>query len=305
MPPWPPTPTSLALMTAVDVVIPAHPKDFPTLRHAVRSVLRWLKPLGRVYIVAAEPLPTKDPKVVWVPESSASSLPTSAELKERWAQEGPTAAARAGWIYQQILKLGVPEFIADVSPAYMLVDADVIWLKPWRIVTDERIRFPYTQAFEYHAPYRDAYLRLFGVPPQVPFSLTAHQMVYDQKLLAQMKHSIETRHGVRWWEAYVQAADPLQLSSISELDIYGWWVLDNHPEAASHRQLSYLNVPIVPGPLGRAAYARDFNFVAAHAWMRAPRWRRGAQIGRWLARDALAGTAGAVAAWAARARSRA
>ena len=291
-------------MTAVDVVIPAHPKDFPVLRHCVRSVLRHLEPLGRVYVVAAEPFATNDPRVVWVPENSASRLPTSAQLRERWTQHGPTAAARAGWIYQQVLKLGVPEYVPDISAAYMLVDADVIWLRPWRIMIDDRTRFPYTQAFEYHPPYRDAYFRLFGVRPQAPFSLTAHQMVYDQELLAQMKRAIEARHGVEWWEAYVQAADPREPSSISELDIYGLWVLDNHPAAASHRQLSYLNVPIVPGPLGRAVYARDFNFVAAHAWMRAPRWVRAAQIGGWLARDALVGIKSAGASSAARAKSR-
>jgi hypothetical protein len=290
-------------VTAVDVVIPAHPKDFPVLRQCVRSVLRYLEPLGRIYIVASEPFATRNSRVVWVPESSASSLPTSAELRERLAPHGPKAAARAGWIYQQILKLGVPEFVPDVSAAYLLVDADVIWLRPWRITVDEQIRFPYTHATEYHAPYRDAYLRLFGVRPQAPFSLTAHQMVYDRSLLAQMKRAIEERHGSAWWEAYAEAADPQEPSSISELDIYGLWVLDNHPGAAAHRPLNYLNVPIAPGPIGRAVYARDFNFVAAHAWMRASRWVRAAQVGGWMAREALADINVARASWVARARS--
>jgi Family of unknown function (DUF6492) len=286
-------------MTAVDVVIPAHPKDFPVLRHCVRSVLRWLEPVGRVHIVATERFATKDPRVAWVPEHSATTLPSTAQVDERLTRHGPAAAARAGWIYQQLLKLGVPEYVPNISAAYMLVDADVIWLRPWRIAIDDRIRFPYTHATEYHAPYRDAYLRLFGVRPQAPFSLTAHQMVYDQDLLAQMKRSIEARHGVAWWEAYIAAADPRESSSISELDIFGLWVLDNHPAAASHRPLTYLNVPVVPGALGRAVYARDFNFVAAHAWMRRSRWTRAAEVGGWAARDALAAVRDA-----ARARSR-
>jgi hypothetical protein len=74
--------------------------------------------------------------------------------------------------------------------------------------------------------------------------------------------------------------------------------------AASHRQLHYLNVPVVPGPLGRAVFARDFNFVAAHAWMRAPRWVRAAQIGGWVGRAALADINVARASLVARARSR-
>jgi hypothetical protein len=275
-------------MTAIDVVIPAHPKDFPVLRHAVRGVLRYIEPLRRVYIVASQPFDTKDSRVVWIPESAASELPTADLLRQRWEPHGPAAADRAGWIYQQILKLGVPEYVPDLLANYMLIDADVIWLRRLAVRVDETVRFPFTRAFEHHQPYRDAYRRLFGATPGSPFSLTAHQMVYDKTLLAEMKRAIEARHGVAWWEAYIAAADPLEPSAISELDIYGLWVLDQHPEVALDRPLTYLNVAIVPGPLGRAAYARDFDFVAAHAWMRAPRWVRSGQIGAGLARDMVA-----------------
>lgn len=275
--------------TRIDVVIPAHTKDFDVLRHAVRGVLRYITPLRFVYVVAADRFATDDHRVVWIREQSGPRLPGRTDVSERWATHGPAALARAGWVYQQILKLGIPDIIPGLSDAYMLIDADVVWLREQHVDVSETVRFPYTQAFEYHAPYRQAYERLFGAVPHHPFSLTAHQMVYDQALLREMKHRIESRHGVEWWKAYIAAADPSESSAISELDIYGHWVLDNRPDVARHRQLTYLNVPVIPGPVGRAAYARDFDFVAAHAWMRAPRWVRAAQIAASLARDLRAG----------------
>lgn len=276
-------------LPAIDVVIPAHHKDFGVLRLAVRGALRYIKPVRFVYVVAAQPVKSDDPRVVWVPEGATSGLVSLTDVSARLSLHGRTAVDRAGWLYQQIVKLGAPDYLDDLSDTYMVLDADVVWLRTLRVAIDDTVRFPYTQAFENHPPYRQAYARLFGDAPRSPFSMVAHQMVYDRGLLGEMKRAIEARHGVAWWEAYVGAADPSEASSISEFDSYGHWVLDNHSEAALHRQLSYLNVPVIPGPLGRAIYARDYDFVAAHAWMRAPRWVRTAQIAAGLARDLASG----------------
>ena len=148
--------------TRIDVVIPAHTKDFDVLRHAVRGVLRYITPLRFVYVVAADRFATDDDRVVWIREQSGPRLPGLADVSGLWATHGPAALARAGWVYQQILKLGVPEIIPGLSDAYMLVDADVVWLRQQHVDLSEAARFPYTQAFEYHAPYRQAYERLFG-----------------------------------------------------------------------------------------------------------------------------------------------
>jgi hypothetical protein len=261
-------------LDGLDVVIPAHEKDFPVLRTVVRAVLRHVSPVRYVHVVSSTPFESRSSKVRWVAEPSAPALPSLDDLRRRWESENPETASRTSWVYQQLLKLGAPAYIPDLSRSYLVVDADVVFLRRVVFDPDELGRFPYSRAFEYHPPYRLAYERLIGSPPTTGFSLTAHHMLYDLDLLAELRREIEERHETDWYWAYLDAVDKSELSSISEMDIYGWWVLDRHPELAQLRQLHWRDVRVPPGMIGRAVLAPDFDFVAAHAWFRQSRFQR-------------------------------
>jgi hypothetical protein len=261
-------------MAAVDIVIPAHEKDFPVLRMAVRSVLRHVTPVRRVHVVSAERFEWPGDRVRWVPEPALPALPALPAVRARWVEDNPDTASRAPWVYQQILKLGAGSYIEGLTPSYLVVDADVIFLRPVSFDPDALGRFPFSRALEYHMPYRDAFARLLGAQPTTGFSLTAHHMLYDRALMAELHAELEERHGAPWYWAYVDAVEKAEESSISEMDVYGWWLLDRHPELASMRQLSWRDVRIPPGILGRAALSPDFDFVAAHAWYRQTRFER-------------------------------
>jgi hypothetical protein len=260
-------------MTSIDIVIPAHEKDFAVLRHAIRGVLRHVSPIGTIYVVSRQRFGWRSGPVEWVREPSGPGLPSLDEVRGRWsAQRGDPS--RAAWIYQQILKLGAGAYIDGLSPSYLVIDSDVIFLRDVSFAPEGGTRFPYSCAFEYHEQYREAYRRLLGETPSTGHSLTAHHMLYDRELLSEMMRDIEQRHRKPWPEAYLDAVDYGEDSSISEMDIYGWWVLDRHPALSERRQLVWRDTHVVPGVLGRAMLARDCHFVAAHAWMRQPRWRR-------------------------------
>jgi hypothetical protein len=261
-------------MAAVDVVIPAHEKDYPTLRRAVRSVLRHVTPVRRVLVVAASPFEYPDERVHWISEPSPPQLPTLADVRERWGRANPDTVGRASWIYQQLLKLGADLYVDDLTSAYLVVDSDVVFLRPVSFDPEVLGPFPYSRAVEFHIPYREAYERLLGAPPTTGFSLTAHHMLYDRAWVAELREEIEQRHGKPWYDAYVDAVDKEAVSSISEMDVYGWWALERHPEEARNRQVIWCDVAGVPGPLQRAAFAAYFDFVAAHAWARQPRLLR-------------------------------
>jgi hypothetical protein len=258
----------------IDVVVPAHEKDFGTLPRCVRSILRHVRPLRRVHVVSAQRFEMRDDRVRWVAEPGPPAFPALEEVRERWAASHPETADRAGWVYQQLLKLGARDYVPDLSPSYLVVDADVIFLRATGFDTEQLGRFPYSVAFEHHPAYRAAYERLLGSPPTAPFSLTAHHMLYDRELIGELQAEIAERHGARWHSAYLDAVDKAEPSSISEMDIYGWWVLDRHPEHARRRQLVWRDVQRVPGPVGRAVIGLDYDFVAAHAWLRRSAWVR-------------------------------
>jgi hypothetical protein len=261
---------------SIDVVIPAHRKDAPALPAVIGAALRHIADVRRVVVVSREEVRSADPRVVWQPEPPESELPRPTVLGER-----------SGWVYQQLLKLGTPTYAHDVSDAFLIVDADVVFLRPTSFTPEPGKRFPYSIGYEWHAPYRAAYERLFGRKPPVGYSLISHHMLLDRELLAEMFAEIESIHGVPWHEAYVAAVDPSEPSSIADYETYGWWMLDRHPELAYRRQLEWRDVRVIPGPVGRALYGADFDFVAAHAWGRQPRGRRAAGLAARLAGESL------------------
>lgn len=257
-------------MGQIDVVIPAHEKDYRVLPLAVRSVLWHVPELRRVWVVSRQRFNWPTPRVCWIPEP-AEPLPTLQAVEDRLSAGHSGANGRASWVYQQLLKLGVRDYIPEVTPQYLVVDADVVFLRHvWFELSPAR-RFVYPVAGEHHEPYRHAYERLLGRPPPVDYSMVAHHMLFDRELVAEMCAEIEQRHGNPWFEAYLDAVDNSEASSISEMDTYGWWVLERHPELAFRRQMFWRDVPRVPGILSRARYAEGYSFVAAHAWSRRSR----------------------------------
>jgi hypothetical protein len=274
----------------IDVVIPADPKDFPLLRHCVRGVLRHIDPLRNVFVVSSEPFRANDARVKWIrePDSGPDGLPSLEEIELDWVSRSPNATPRAGWIYQQLLKLGAGTYIDELSPRFLVVDADVIFLR-FVSFDDDEGRIPYSRASEYHHAYFDAYRRLTGEQPTSRESFTAHHMLYDQELLTELFTSIEALHGEPWYRAYVHAADPAEASAINEQDTFGLWLLGNHPEVLRYRQLAWRNVSVIPSALGRAHLGLDYDFVAVHAYMRGPRRRRVRDLGLRLAREIVPG----------------
>jgi Family of unknown function (DUF6492) len=254
----------------IDIVIPAHPKDRPTLGPAVRGALRYLEPIGRLYVVSREPFASPDARVVWVPEPAGERFPSLEQVRARLGRDGADTS-RASWIYQQLLKLGADEYIDGLSAQFLVVDADVLFLRPVSFRAGPGIRFTYAPASEHWPPYRDAYARLLGAPAATAGSLVAHHMLYDRGLLSELRSEIERRSGIRWHEAYADATDPAEPSSISELNTYGWWVLDRHPDAARARPLAWRNVHAVPRAASLRLLALRYDFVAAHAFMRRSR----------------------------------
>jgi hypothetical protein len=257
---------------ALDIVMPAHAKDFDLLPRAVATALRYVTPVRRVLIVSQDEFASSDSRVTWVPEPPSEVFPTLADIRERMRVNGQLAGgARPAHIYQELLKLGAGDYIRDLSSPYLVVDADVMFLRPVSFAVEPGTRFLYSLAREDWEPYRQAYVQLLGALPAFTTSVIAHHMHFDIELLAEMKGEIESRHGGRWFEAFTDAGGSDYVAGISEYCVYGWWVIDRYPSLSRHHQLRWLDVHRPPGLLARALLRSRFDFTAAHAYMRLTR----------------------------------
>ena len=255
----------------LDVVVPAHHKDFDTLEHCVRSVARHVAGVRRICVVADQPFSSREKLVEWVAEPEPPVLPGIAEIRSQWEREAPENAGRAPWVFQQLLKLGAKEFVDGLSQRYLVVDSDVIFL---RAVSFAGPRFPYSRSTELNPPYAESYRRLIGEDQPGDQSYTAHHMLYDQGFLGELFDEIGSRHGKSWAQAYVDAVDFTEPNSINEQDTYAHWVISRHPEDAVHRQLRWRDSNFVPGLFARATLSLDYDFVAAHAYRRESKAQR-------------------------------
>ena len=207
----------------VAVIVPAVPKDFLSLEIVLQSLeANLLHPVERYVVVTpkARALGSIGGKVTVVEDGEV--LPCSRDsLRFLWRGRD-----RTGWLAQQILKLN-----GDVitGAAHTLVnDADTILTRRQAFLnrgggtifrySDERYR-------AYHRVLRP----LLGDLSIQPKSFIAHGMLFERRILQEMRSTIERRGGLPWHQAIVDCLrrDPRAL--FSEFETYGNFAFHHEP----------------------------------------------------------------------------
>lgn len=209
-------------MDITDAIIPFHIKDAPILHNTCHSLKNELN-IKNIFIVGNENPNIKD--TIFVNENSIKNLLSLNEIKHIWKSKNENISYRAGWIYQQFLKLAASDYISDISNNFLICDADIIFVNnPYKNFTEDF--FPYSVAYtnEYHTPYRDQYFRLLREKTSSGFSFINHQMMFCKKYLDELKKHIENTHNMRWDLAIMETLDYSEASNFSEYDLYGNWM---------------------------------------------------------------------------------
>ena len=115
------------------------------------------------------------------------------------------------------------------TPYYLVVDADTVFVRPQVFERKGRIVFNYSD--EYYQPYFEMYRRLLNEPVAFPSSFTSHQMLFDRRILGEIKAQIEKIHGGDWREAILRNLDRNEPSAFSDYDTYGQYVFLHYPRS--------------------------------------------------------------------------
>jgi glycosyltransferase involved in cell wall biosynthesis len=222
----------------LDVVIPAIDKDARTLPLAVRGLRENLAHrIGDIFVLGPV-------------ESGIRAL--AVDLGCRFVDErallpfGKEQIAynvkghdRAGWLYQQLLKLAA-DAVAS-SSEYLLLDADTVLTKKQAFMVGDRHVLLHSD--EFHKPYFDVASELLGMPPQTLLSCVAHNMLISVSRLKALREHLERRHGRPWHAAILDAVDYSQVSGFSEYELYGQWCLACYPDATEREYFFNLAIP--------------------------------------------------------------
>lgn len=195
------------------------------------------------------------------------------KIRERWGRENAALQYRAGWIYQQILKLLCHRIIDSLSETYVVVDADVMFV---RDVYFNPNNFQYNESTKYHIPYKKSYEKLVGeadssallLKRRQRHSFISHHMVFNKIIMEELIHHIESYHKKDFVEALLDSIDYEQKSPFSEWDLYGNWMHENHKDKCEHRQLKWLEIDFIPTQEKLQELSNNYDIVCSHSWSR-------------------------------------
>lgn len=176
---------------------------------------------------------------------------------------------RNGWYFQQLIKLYAGRLIEGILDNYLVIDADVFFLKPISFMQDDKPIF--STGNEHHIPYFTHMNSLHNSFSKVHTkSGICHHMLFSKKYIDELFAIVEEYHKKPFWQAFItsvcehknhniNAAD----SGASEYELYFNYMVKNHSDNIVIRDLNWQNIN------GRSFLSNRYNcdFVSVCAWM--------------------------------------
>ncbi|MEC7838625.1 MAG: hypothetical protein VX777_01145 [Chlamydiota bacterium] len=256
----------------IDIVIPCVKKDLPILRLCINGIKKNCTNIGRIIVISPERLTHN---AEWFPEShfpftiddvAYYLLQENANLAKSFVAE---SNSRAGWYYQQLLKLYAPFVIPNISSNVLVVDADTVFLNPV-VFTNSQNGGLYNPGTEYFKEYFNHIERLTDglvckLYPQ--HSGISHHMLFQRPVLEDLFNLIESIHNMDFWMAFCSMVDPssLRSSGASEFELYFNFVM-SRSKRVGIRKLKWENIR---NPKELKKYKKKkYHYISCHSYQR-------------------------------------
>lgn len=241
----------------IDVIVPFHSKDGDTFNWCVQGI-RKLSDTRRILAVC---------------DQTCQSLVESAGavfFDENKCVEGLTSRSfdswRWGWYFQQILKLGMADWVE--TDYYLVVDSDTVFLRNVPLFNPNGKPL-YATGTEYHKPYFDVFERLLGFNANREYSFTVHHMVYNKHIVREMRGRFPDKP---WYANIVKYVEPqapwFSESQFNEQDTYGHYIKALYPDQVNLRPLKWVNVSSKPSRALFHRLAKHFDYCSLHSYLR-------------------------------------
>lgn len=248
----------------IDIVIPSVEKDVQTLPHVIEFARKnILHPITNIYVVSPDSEAIRrvceNKGCIFILEDNLLPI-GKLDIDYKIGNLN-----RAGWMYQQFLKLSGNKFCTEEN--YLILDSDTVLIRPQ--VFEKTGKYIFNFSDEYHKPYFDVYERLFGYRPRCPVSFTSHHILVNVIILQQMKSDLETRNGLPWYDSIMKAIDKSESSGHSDYDTYGQYALDSMRERVLLEYWYNISLPrqlIFKIDALAFKYSDRFKSISFHSW---------------------------------------
>lgn len=263
---------SFALDTP-DVVIPCHEKDQYKLDTVISCIKKYV-PHRRIIVVASKRLIES---AEWFDEALfpftkkdiVMNMFEKQEDAERFMES--RNFSRVGWILQQLIKLYSPLVIPDISPNVLIVDADLIFLKPTHFMQPSGAAI-FDTASEFHHPYFEHGSRLIPGFRRVnhQHSGVIHHILLQRCVLLDFFNIIQEHHKLEPWKAICKCIDPRHVhplgSCMSEYELYFNFCLLRSNQF-SLRTPRWYNYAHFATSIIKSYQQSGYDFIACHTYI--------------------------------------
>ena len=241
-----------------DILFLCHEKDKEILKqslgHAKKNIIGYRK----IFLLSKKNFFPKDEEVSFIDERV---FPFNKKDFETYAPAG-----RAGWYFQQFLKLYFFKVLRkNVLDNLLIIDADTIFIRKTSFF--ENGRPLYNVETGYHQPYYEILKKILGFGKQNPFfSGTTHHMLYQRKYMNDIFKIVTKRKGREFWEEIMNNINRETEAGFSEQDLYFNYILRYHPKKIKIRKLKFIDFPHYGQGWFKFFRFLGYDYVSSHEY---------------------------------------
>ena len=224
----------------IDIVMTTAGEHLHILQFSVRNLFRFFD-IRNLFLITARNnfYLLKDLNrynVLLIDEDSIIPNMTLEDLKELKLVGFPK---RAGWYYQQLLKMACA-FLPNIGDFYLIWDSDTVLLRPISLI-DNKGRMIFTTALEHNPSYFDTYTKLLGEDPQRNFSFISQHMIIEKKIMKELIDRIANNipGNENWAWKIMLNLNCNDYCQLSEYELFGHYVKNCYPDRAIFRRIAW------------------------------------------------------------------
>lgn len=243
-------------MPKYSIIIPVVFKDYSFLKKSFRYILKNLDPV-RVYIITdssvAKYLPkqVKNCDICEILDENKIIDGLSYNIVDSIIRVQKRHHTKAGWYFQQFLKMGFAQSDYCDTDYYLSWDSDTIPLKRLSFFDDDAHPY-FTMKSEYHKPYFETMEKILNIGKTNSCSYISEHMMFNRYVMDEMIDKImhSDVKGDMWYAKIMYSLVPESVSpfSFSEFETYGSYCKVYHPNLYKERRLSsYRKAGLIQG----------------------------------------------------------
>ena len=207
----------------IDVVIPTISKDYILINKVIDSLKYVKQNINKIYIISNNNEEIRNfcklHNIVFVNEDLVLGYNKS------HINYNVFGIDRSGWIFQQLLKLASDKIVEKEN--FLILDSDTFFIKDISFIKNNG-KFCLQQSCEWHQKYFDVYKILLQQKRVNTFSCVSHMMLFNKKILSDLKSEIEKKNNKTWDRAILDLIDDSDTSYFSEYETYANFVKSNY-----------------------------------------------------------------------------